>query len=270
MNHERVVAQLAAWAHDDDNIRAAVLTGSLARGEGDDLSDVDIELFVLEAGSLLNNDDWYRDFGDVLVVEALANRGWNPTRLVYYVDGKIDFTIMSCGDARRSDAAQRTARVLVDKDTMLDDLVLDVIPPAEPPTQGEFETCVNWFYAAAIMGAKMLVRNELWSAKFRDFDAKAQLLGMIELDHKSRHGWSYDTWHNASHIDRWMDADVIAELQACWSGLDADASASALLATISLFDRMTVRTAGALDLQPFDTRAAHAEVERVLSQRHPR
>ena len=51
MNHERVVAQLAAWAHDDDNIRAAVLTGSLARGEGDDLSDVDIELFVLEANS---------------------------------------------------------------------------------------------------------------------------------------------------------------------------------------------------------------------------
>jgi aminoglycoside 6-adenylyltransferase len=264
VDHERALADLEGWIHADDNIRAAVVTGSLARGEGDALSDIDLELVVRDPTVLLTYDDWYQQFGEVLVVEALPNQGWNPTRLVYYADGKIDFTVMTCRDARRTDAAQRATRVLADKDAMLDHLDPEVVAAARPPTQAGFEQSVNWFYAAAIMGAKALVRGELWSAKFRDIDAKAQLLRMIEWDHKARYGWSYDTWHNASHMNSWMDADVVGALQACWSELAAAPSAAALLATLTLFDRLAVRTARALGLRPFDTRAAHAEVEQLL------
>ncbi len=265
MNHERVLGDLERWIRGDENIRAAVLTGSLARGEGDALSDIDLELIVQDPAPLLATDDWYHCFGEVLAVEALANAGWNPTRLVYYVDGKIDFTILSCRDARRTDAAQRAARVLVDKDALVGDLASEVVAPSRPPTQAEFDTCVNWFSAAAIMAAKCIARGELWSAKVRDIDAKAQLLRIIEWDHKSRYGWSYDTWHNAAHMYDWMDADITAELEQCWSALAADASATALLATVALFNRLATRAATTLALTPFPVASVAAEVRRILN-----
>jgi aminoglycoside 6-adenylyltransferase len=80
---------VVAWARDDDNVRLVVLTGSVARGEGvDELSDLDVELYAHDPDELLADRTWYRRFGDVLAVEELENPGWNPTRLVYYVDGK--------------------------------------------------------------------------------------------------------------------------------------------------------------------------------------
>jgi aminoglycoside 6-adenylyltransferase len=267
VNHDEILSRLDVWVRDDDNIRAAVVTGSLARGQGDELSDVDLELYVREPAALLATDDWYRRFGDVLVVEALPNAGWNPTRLVYYVDGKIDFTVMACETARRTEASSRASLVLVDKDAMLDRLAPDAIHSVMRPTQSEFDTCNNWFYAAAIMCAKCLVRDELWSAKFRDTDAKAQLLRMIEWDHKARYGWSYDTWHNASHMHEWMDDDIVEALDACWAGLAAEPATSALRATVTLFGKINARTASTLGLEPFDSAAAAAEVQRILSLR---
>jgi aminoglycoside 6-adenylyltransferase len=83
------------WTSGDENIRLAVLTGSLAPGAdaADELSDIDFELYVLNPRPLLDRRDWYKRFGQVLVVEELENPDWHPTRLIYYVDGKIDFMI---------------------------------------------------------------------------------------------------------------------------------------------------------------------------------
>src|SRR4051812_22234244 len=94
MNQEKSLYDVVAWARDDDNVRLVVLTGSVARGEDVDfLSDLDLELYVREPDELLTDRTWYRRFGDVLAVEELENPGWNPTRLVSYVDGEIDFMI---------------------------------------------------------------------------------------------------------------------------------------------------------------------------------
>jgi predicted nucleotidyltransferase len=99
VDHRRVLQQVVAWARGEDNIRVVVLTGSVARGEGgfDELSDLDLELYVSDPSQLLDQDTWYQQFGDVLVLEALENPGWHPTRPVYYADGKIDFMIAPTG-----------------------------------------------------------------------------------------------------------------------------------------------------------------------------
>src|SRR5437867_3125550 len=95
MDQLLVLDQIQAWAESDENIRAVVLTGSLAVDESgaDPLSDLDVELYAVDTTQLLDSSGWYQQFGDVLVVEALENLGWYPTRLIYYVDGKIDFAI---------------------------------------------------------------------------------------------------------------------------------------------------------------------------------
>lgn len=193
MNQEATVAQIARWAVADENIRTVLVTGSAARGDHDALSDVDVELYLRDPNALLHSRAWYEQFGEVLAVEELDNADWMPTRLLYLVDGKIDFALgdtASLGSYRYS----RPFRVLIDKDDH--GSRLSTTPPqrSAPPTVDDYQECVNWFAAAALMQAKLIVREEPWAAKYRDWDLKQQLLRMLEWEHRCRHGWEYDTW----------------------------------------------------------------------------
>src|SRR5689334_10855702 len=120
MDHVAVLDNVVRWADGDANVRVVVLEGSLARNDAsiDALSDLDIRLYVTQPERLLHTHDWYAQFGDVLVVEALENPGWYPTRLVYYVDGKIDFMIAPAASLVDRQRFGRKVRVLVDKDAL--------------------------------------------------------------------------------------------------------------------------------------------------------
>jgi aminoglycoside 6-adenylyltransferase len=264
MDHQRVLADITAWATAKDNIRAVILTGSVARNETHELSDLDVELYLREPSQLLEDRSWYPRFGDVLVVEELPNPGWHPTRLIYYVDAKIDFTIAPI-TALAQTAYDDAFRVLVDKDGAGSQLCT-TSPVGEPISDVIFERCVNWFYAAALMEAKAVVRDEPWLAKNRDGDLKRQLLHMIEWDHKARHGWSYNTRWMGKQLDRWVDRDIRAALDHCWAPFPVADTATALLASVDLFANLSTRTAAALGLQPVDTARLRDEITRILSK----
>ena len=162
------------WAESDPNVRVVVLEGSVARGDPsvDEWSDLDVRLYVVDAEQLLSDRRWFEQFGEVLVVEALANLGWHPTRLVYYVDGKIDFMIAPTAALERRDRFGRHVRVLVDKDALTVGIAQGEPAHVSLPDETAFLACVNEFYAAALMHARMLVRDEPIKAKFRDWDMK--------------------------------------------------------------------------------------------------
>jgi aminoglycoside 6-adenylyltransferase len=266
VDQERRLADVVAWADGDENIRLVVVTGSFARGTADELSDLDVELYVQDPSALLGDRGWYRRFGDVLAVEELENPGWNPTRLVYYVDGKIDFMVGALSVLDGGVSYDRAYRVLVDKDALADRLRLDR-NPASPPTAEDFRRSVDWFTAAALMQAKDIVRDEPWKAKIRDRDLKDELLQMIEWDHRARYGWDFDTWHLGMHMHGWMDRDVQDELEPCWADFSLENGEAALLASIELFTRLCRRTADALGYEPFDRARVGAEVQRILRSR---
>jgi hypothetical protein len=100
---ERMLADVVRWAERDENIRLVVVTGS------------------------------YERFGEVLGVEELENPGWNPTRLVYYVAGKIDFMIGSLAVLEGGVSHDRAHCVLVDKDGSADHLSIETTPAPPPP-----------------------------------------------------------------------------------------------------------------------------------------
>ena len=270
MDQGRVLEDVIAWAAGDDNIRLVVVTGSFARGEEhvDPLSDLDLELYVRDPAPLLERHEWYRPFGEVLAIEALENAGWNPTRLIYYVNGKIDFMIGSVDALSDGVAYDREHRVLLDKDGLAGRLRLERAT-GSPPSQEEFERCVDWFAAAALMCAKSIVRDEPWMAKIRDEEVKATLLQMIEWGHRARYGWDYDTWYLGVRMRQWMDPDVQQALEACWAHFSLEDTRRGLVASIELFDRLCSRTAGTLGFRPFDAERVGAEVERILGL-HPR
>jgi aminoglycoside 6-adenylyltransferase len=270
VRHERVLADIVGWATTYSNIRAVVLTGSAARGwsEVDDLSDLDVELYLDDPSKLLENDSWFHQFGEVLVVETLRNPDWYPTRLIYYVDGKVDFMLAPV--TALVDAAHAFPfRVLVDKDGCT--ASLRIRPPrATPPRREDLLRCNHWFWAATLMGARCIVREEPWLAKLRDWDAKQELLQMIEWDHKARYGWGYDTWHLGKNLNRWADPDVREALESCWSDFDLKGMARSLDGSIELFDMLSKRTAGHMRTEPFDSVRVRDEVARILGMGGPR
>jgi aminoglycoside 6-adenylyltransferase len=271
MNHRAVLDRLVAWAEADENIRAVVLTGSVARDPDavDEDADLDIELYVTDPAPLLQDDAWYHQFGEVLVVEALENPGWHPTRLVYYADGKIDFMIAAVAVLTEAVDYDRPFRLLIDKDGLGRAFRFISGPGSRPPTPAEFLECVHWFHAAIIMWAKYLKRDDPWSARHRDWESKTVLLTMLEWDHKARKGWEYDTWYLGAHLREWVDPDLLDDIAACWSGFGREESVRALRASLDLFELLSSRTAAALGWVPFDVTGVRRRVEHLVRDISP-
>jgi aminoglycoside 6-adenylyltransferase len=263
VDYEAVLSSLTTWAEGDPNVRALVLTGSGAVHEEHGLSDRDIEIFAIEVEPLIADESWWSRLGDVLVVERLENGEGDATRLVYYVGGKLDFTLMPAS-ALTETAYERPVRVLLDKDGGATSLRVES-RRWQMPSESEFMTSVHWAYAAALMCARALVRDELWTVKIRDQDFKAELLQMIEWDHRARHGPEYDTRYQGTRMNQWMDRNVRDELFGCWGHFDAGDSAIALRNGVRLFALVAARTAAAWNLGTFDHDRVEAEIEAVLA-----
>jgi aminoglycoside 6-adenylyltransferase len=264
VDYDKALDALVSWAEKEANVRALVMTGSAACGTADvhPLSDRDIEIYAVEPDRLLADDSWWASLGEVLVVERLPNPEWYPTRLVYYVGGKFDFTVAPIG-ALSSAAYTRPFKVLLDKDERTAGLTVAPIQ-LSPATADEFDQCIQWAYAAALMCAKAAVRGELWMAKVRDGSLKAELLRMVEWDHRARYGNDYDTRYLGTRMSAWMDADIQTALQRCWGHFDAADTARAVIATVHLFARLSERTARRWSFGEFHHARILDEIQDIL------
>ncbi|TFD22747.1 aminoglycoside 6-adenylyltransferase [Cryobacterium lyxosi] len=263
MEYDNAIDTLIAWAQNSENVRAMVMTGSAAAHETHPLSDRDIEIYATDPTPLLADDSWWDQLGEVLVVERLATPGWHPARLVYYIGGKLDLTVIRA-DALPMTRHERPFTFLVDKDSLSGSLHVAAVR-SSLPDEAAFQERLNWGYAAALMCAKAIVRDEPWSNKIRDRDLKASLLTLIEWDHCVRHGLDYDVRFLGSRMRQWMDADVQQALEQCWAHFDVVDSARALRASIALFARLGRRLADGLGFRSFNHDRVHREVEVILA-----
>lgn len=251
-----------AWAEGNENVRCVVLTGSAASVMAHPLSDRDLEFHVRDTATLEGDDSWWDTLGKVLAVERLENGNDQPTRIVYYVGGKLDFTLVNIDDERG--VYDRPFKVLLDKDGDASDFKV-VEPPFAPPSQEAFDECMNWGYAAALMIAKAIVRDEPWSVKVRDNDMKTELLRAIEWDHVIRYGSERDVRYLGTRMRQWMDADVQQRLGECWASFDLLDSRRALQASLALFSDLASQIATAAGLVDFAHDLAHSEVQDILA-----
>jgi len=258
---DALLASIVAWAQATANVRALIMTGSRARGDGrvDEFSDLDIEIIADDPEPLMRDDAWWRAFGRVLVHLPTIIRPRHETRLVFYEGGmKVDFSI--CGRERvgvmvESQALnrlyERGYRVLVDKDGITGRLpaATGSFVPNELPAQAEFVAVVNefWFEAAHI--PRYILRDELWVVKFRDWTMKQQLLKMLEWHAIARNEQPVDVWHIGTHMRDWVDETTRGEMRVIFGAFDAASSWRALLATTELFRRLATETAALAGLE---------------------
>lgn len=261
MNYDSVLREVIRWAESDENVRCVVLTGSAAAASDHPLSDRDIEIHLRDPKALEQDDSWWNALGTVIAVERLEDADGQPTRLIYYTGGKLDFTLVDVAVA--SGLYDRSFRVLLDKDGTAQNFRCSE-PVAALPDQEIYDECVNWASAAALMVAKAIARNEPWSVKIRDSDLKSELLRMIEWDHLLRYGGSRDVRYLGTRMRQWMDAETQKRLEECWATFSVADSERALIASHQLFHDLAAKVAVAAGLVGFDHETVRAEISDIL------
>lgn len=247
---DSLLRRILAWAHARPDIAAVILTGSAARADGrlDEFSDLDVELVSPDPAVLERDDAWLAGLGDVMVCLPLANDPGPATRLVFYRDGiKVDFTLSDLARVRAmrtglSPLYARGYRVLLDRAGVADGLPAPTgRPPARVlPGQAELDLVVAefWFEAAHI--PRLLLRDELWLVKHRDWTMKELLRRMLEWEAVARggaRGAPADVWHVGAHMRAWIEPDAWRDLHRAFGGFGRPESWAALLATTALFRR---------------------------------
>ena len=96
--------KIISWAEKNDSVRMLIQTGSHVRTDNtsDELSDLDIEMFVDDVSKFANSNLWTKEIDKVWVCLPLVNSVGDPTRLVIFKDGvKVDFTLNNLNEIEK-------------------------------------------------------------------------------------------------------------------------------------------------------------------------
>jgi len=262
-NFER---DFTSWAKSTDDIRAAFIVGSRARVDhpADEWADLDIILYANNSSYYLHNIDWLKRLGDIWVTFLYQTSIGEPERLTLFEGGfQVDIVFLPSSslyqlaeDGITPDNFQRGVRVLVDKDNVSSCIVPSDFKPVStlPVDEETFLQTVNMFFFSVLYIAKQIVRGELWTAKSRENDLRVLLLRMMEWHAKALHGNDYDVWHGGRFLHEWIDQRTLNELKNIFTQYERIDSLKGLLASVSLFRRISVVTANKLKLEyPTDT-----------------
>lgn len=240
------------WARHEADIRALVVTGSLARHDDsiDEYSDLDIQVIATEIKRYIADDSWLEQLGEVWIRFPLNQNA--PYRLVWFKGGiKVDFQFLDLRDLNLRDLTDEYKRgyhILLDKDNHFRCLPPSprVFPQAPSPSVSEIQATINEFWFEAIHVAQFIRRREFWVVKHRDWTMKTNLLRMLEWHSRLVSREPINTWQLGRRVAHWAGEDIYAALAHIWTGWDALALWDALLAQLELFSRLSLGLAIAL------------------------
>ncbi len=257
------------WARREEPIRAVVITGSLARGDGstDEFSDLDAQIITTDRQRYSADDSWLDGLGPVWIRFPLAADA--PYRLVWFAGGiKVDFQFIALDSLRPllesgelSEEYQRGYWVALDKDGLYRALPPSPrrFPPPPSPSAAAVQATINEFWFEAIHVAQFIRRREFWVLKFRDWTMKEMLLRLLEWTARAQSDGAVNTWLLGKRIEQWTDAVNYAAIAQLWPGWDAAALWQALLRQVALFRRLSLELNAALGYEYSDS--AYAEIE---------
>ena len=244
-----MLEKVVSWANGEDAIRAVVVTGSLARGDGstDDFSDLDVQIIATDYARYIADDSWLDKLGEVWIRFPLYEDV--PYRLVWFADGtKVDFQFMTVEmirqiiESRRlSDEYLRGYLVALDKDDLYRDLPPSprIFPQPANPSAEQVAAVFNEFWFEAIHVAQFIRRREFWVVKFRDWTMKCDLLQLLEWHARATSEEPVNTWLLGKRMREWTDAKTYDSVREIWSGWEAKALWQALRKQIELFDKLS-------------------------------
>ncbi len=258
MNKEHAFQKIISWGNSHFNIDVILLTGSLAtQNKTDTLSDIDVAVFGTSF-NFINDDNWLSAIGKtwVCIHDQFYFEGIDiPTRLTIFEDGlKIDFSfhpiellISLSNNKVLPDTYRNGYKVLLDKTGITDHLHHPDHKAfyIRKPGIEAFEKNQNEFWFECYHVAKYLTRNDLWTAKVRDGDAKALILQMLEWRQGAKHNWILTAKTNGREMQNWLEQPLWNTLFNCYAGFDDESSWKALEETLHYY-RLVAKEAASL------------------------
>lgn len=260
------------WARHNDDIRALVVTGSLARYDGtpDQFSDLDLQVITRNPKRFTANDNWLNEFGDIWIRFPLDRD--LPYRLVWFRGGiKVDFqflpvdcfyTMINTGELPAE--YLRGYHIVLDKDALFRDLAPSprICPQPPPPTGDSLAETINEFWFEAIHVAQFIRRREFWVVKHRDWTMKSNLLRLLEWHAQCTSKDPINTRQLGRRIHSWADEETTGAFKAIWGSWEAQSLWQALFAQLALFQRLTLELSQALGYAYEDK--AHQEISNYI------
>jgi aminoglycoside 6-adenylyltransferase len=270
-----IEAAVADWAHERDDVHAAIVVGSRARKDtpADKWSDLDVILIVDDPEPYAEDDLWVSEFGTPALTFLEDTPAGQRERRVLYVTGEdVDLPLFPLSALDRlGQSPNATAllargyRLLVDKIGLEERLqsLVERAPVPTQPGQADFGQLAADFWYHALWTAKKLRRGEVFTAlDCLDGYMKARLVTLLAW-HARAVDPSVDTWHAGRFLERWADPGALSALERAFAHYDVRDVARALWETIDLFHGLEEETAGRLGLT---TELDHADLRRRVAE----
>jgi aminoglycoside 6-adenylyltransferase len=267
---DNVLNKIINWAKGETDIRIIILEGSRAsNSEIDELSDYDLNLFVVNPDSYTSDNSWLKNFDDILVYQKekfLYKNLEIPTRLVVYKNSpRVDFSfwpIEALYDVIENkmlpESYKNGYRVLLDKDKITDKIIFPDYCgfTITRPTKDQLLKSIYDFWFEAYCIAKYLKRERLWYAKTLENGSIKKLLLQIILWRESyKCNWKNNKIHlDGKNIEDQIDENVKKSFEKCFSKYNIDDTWESLFETINLFKKLSFELAELMNIEyPFES-----------------
>lgn len=254
-SEEQMLELILSIARDDERIRAVVLNGSRVNPNAprDIFQDYDVIYLVSEFEPYVNNIDWIRRFGELMILqlpdlmaEPPAGAKVSFAYLMQFTDGnRIDLTIFPLANLSML-KADSLSQVLLDKDGILPRLLpandSDYLPL--PPTGKQFSDCCNEFWWVSPYVAKGLWRGEITYAKgMLEQTLREELIKMITWYIGIKTSFSKNPGKLGKYLNHYLEPELWNMLMDTYTDADYANTWQALLTMGDLF-RIVARKVG--------------------------
>ncbi len=240
------------YCKDNDDIRALAIQGSrvYSKHKIDELSDYDLIIIVKDIKKFTANEDWLRNFGDILVMQKPTDWYIDPydytsdqpfTYLVQYEDGnRLDINLYDKDNLERLKKDFEPREVILKKDnySWFESISSDGFMVMHKPEEMEFSHTVNEFYWISLYVAKGIKRKELiYSREMYEHYFMSMLYKMIafyvgiQTDFKKTIGKSY------KYFSDYLNKSEMEELKSLLPKGDFPDIRDKLLKALEVFNR---------------------------------
>ena len=207
-------------AKEDDRIRAVYMNGSRTNPNApkDIFQDYDIVYVVGETGSFIQDKEWIKRFGDILLMQypdespdypsdKENSYGW----LMIFTDGnRLDLTVQTEAFAKENILEDSLCIILLDKDGILPDIPesSDASYRVKCPSEEQFAATCNEFWWCLNNIAKGLWRKEVTYAQdMLNFVVRKQLEKVLAWKIGILTDYSVSIGKSGKYMYRWLSSD---------------------------------------------------------------
>ena len=234
-------------AQDDERVRAVMMNGSRANPNApcDPFRDYDIVYFVTEIDTFIDDPDWIKCFGELMILqlpddmqEPPQEPGSHYAYLMQFADGnRIDLGLFPIVKIDKLEPDSLSI-LLLDKDGIFGPLA----PPDEssylpkPPTAKQFADCCNEFWWVCPYVAKGLWREEFPYARYMlDQVVREELMKMLTWFIGTNTNFTLNPGKFGKYYQRYLEPEHWELLMKTYAHGDYEMTWEALFAMGDLF-----------------------------------